>query len=226
MRFRIFGRVKKKDFLSYLMEVFIVIFGITIAYQLNVFYEDQKDLKLEKAAIEKLQKENLSNINEFQSLLENRFKIEDDTRQLARILFSGGNLADNNLSQYLFDINRTFKPYIQLEGMNFYLNSNYTDKNTDLKNELISLKNLYVELKDLVARYMLMKEKYYSEFLISEVDFGEERILSFEKIKSVEFKNLVVSILSHEINLNSIFETAYQKSVDIDALIAQKLGNG
>ena len=226
MRLRVFQQIKKKDFFSYLMEVFIVIFGITIAYQLNVFYEDQKDLKLEKAAIEKLHKENLSNITEFQSLLENRFKIEEDTRQLARILFSGGNLTGNGLSQYLFDINRTYKPYIQLEGMNFYLNSNYTDKNTDLKNELISLKNLYVELKDVVAKYILMKEKYYSEFLVSEVDFGEERILSFERIKSVEFKNLVVSILSHEIDLNSLFETAYQKSVDIDVLIGQKLGSG
>ena len=65
-----------------------MIFGITIAYQFNVYYEDKKDDKLEIAAIEKLHTENDSNIEEFKSLVDNRLKLEEDTRQLARILFT------------------------------------------------------------------------------------------------------------------------------------------
>ncbi len=208
----------------YVVEIFIVIFGITAAYQLNVYYEDKKDDKLEIAAIEKLHTENESNIAEFESLLEDRLQLENDTRQLARILFSGGNLQDDSISHYLFDINQTYKPSIQYEGLNFYLNTNYNDKNTDLKNELISLKNYYIELRDLITDYVRMKEKYYGEFLVSEVDFGEETILTLNKIKSVEFKNLVVNLLANEIDLNTLFENAYNKAIDIEELIQEKLG--
>lgn len=216
--------LKKSTIVTYLIEIFIVIFGITAAYQLNVIYEDRKDLRLERSAIEKLHAENESNLSEFESLIEDRIQIEEDTRQLARILFSGGNLQEDSISHYLFDINQTYKPTIQFEGMNFYLNTNYTDKNTDLKSELISLKNHYMELRELIQYYGRMKEKYYSDFLVSDVDFGEERIITLDKIKSVEFKNLVVNLLSNEIDLNSLFETAYQKAIDIDDMIEQKLG--
>lgn len=220
------SKIKRATLTTYLIEIFIVIFGITVAYQLNVYYEDKKDLKLELAAIEKLHTENEANISSFEELIEDRFNMEEDTRQLARILFSGGNLEDDSISHYLFDINRIYKPLIQYEGLNFYLNTNYTNKNTDLKNELISLKNYYLELRELVQYYVRMKEKYYSEFLVSEVDFGEERILTLDRIKSVEFKNLVVNLLSNEIDLNSLFETAYQKALDVDLLIEEKLGHG
>jgi hypothetical protein len=219
------SKVSKASVVTYLVEIFIVIFGITVAYQLNVYYEDKKDLKLEISAIEKLHTENESNINQFESLIQDRLELEENTRELARILFSGGNLEDDGISQYLFDINKTYKPIIQFEGMNFYLNTNYTNKNTDLKNELISLKNYYLELRDLIQYYVRMKEKYYSEFLVSEVDFGEERIISLEKIKSVEFKNLVVNLLSNEIDLNALLETSYQKALDVDLLIEEKLGH-
>lgn len=219
------SKIKKATLATYLIEIFIVIFGITVAYQLNVYYEDKKDLKLEDAAIEKLKAENESNISSFESMIEDRFTMEEDTRQLARILFSGGNLQEDSISHYLFDINRTYKPILQYEGLNFYLNTNYTNKNTDLKNELITLKNYYLELRDLVQYYVRMKEKYYSEFLVSEVDFGEERIISLEKIKSVEFKNLVVNLLSNEIDLNALFEEAYQKALDVGVLIDEKLDN-
>ena len=219
------GKVNKATIATYLIEIFIVIFGITVAYQLNVYYEDKKDLKLERAAIEKLRTENETNIASFESMIEDRFTMEDDTRQLARILFSGGNLQDDSISHYLFDINRTYKPILQYEGLNFYLNTNYTNKNTDLKNELISLKNYYLELRELVQYYVRMKEKYYSEFLVSEVDFGEERIITLNKIKSVEFKNLVVNLLSNEIDLNALFEQAYQKALDVDLMIEGKLAH-
>ena len=219
------GTVKRATIVTYLIEIFIVIFGITVAYQLNVYYEDKKDLKLEEAAIEKLQAENESNITAFEELIEDRFQMADDTRALARILFSGGNLEEDSISHYLFDINRTYKPVLQYEGLNFYLNTNYTNKNTDLKNELISLKNFYLELRELVQKYVRMKEKYYSVFLVSEVDFGEERIVSLEKIKSVQFKNLVVNLLTNENELNDLFETAYQKALDVDLIIEHKLGH-
>ncbi|GEM_PF-688407 len=216
-------KLRRRDVFIYLMEVFLIIFGITVAYQLNVYYEDKKDLKLESAAIEKVSSENEKNLETFEELIGSRLKLENDTRQLARILFSGGNLEEDSISHYLFDINRTHKPILQFEATNYYLNTNYTNKNSDLKNELISLKSVYLELRDVVDYYVRMKEKYYSEFLVKDVDFGLEEIVSLDKIKSVEFKNLVVNLLSNEQELNILFDEAYALSMQVDELIAEKL---
>ena len=205
------------------MEIFIVIFGITVAYQLNVYYDDKKDLRLETAAIEKLHNENELNLTTFESLIDERLQIEDDTRELARILYAGQFMQDDSLALYLFEINQTYKPLFQIEAINFYLNTNYTNKNSDLKNELITLKSNYLQLRDVVAYYVRMKEKYYNDFLVSDVDFGEEKILSLDRIKSVEFKNLVVNLLANEIELNALFDKTYGMAIQLDDLIDQKL---
>ncbi|MDB4447959.1 hypothetical protein N9119_01875 [Roseivirga sp.] len=110
-----------------------------------------------------------------------------------------------------------------MEALNFYLNSNYTNKNGDLKSELIRLKASYLELKDVIDYYVRMKEKYYSDFLVSDVDFGEERIISLDKIRSVEFKNLVVNLLANELELNSLFDRVYNQSITLDEIIQEKL---
>ena len=216
-------KLRQRDVLIYVMEVMLIIFGITVAYQLNIFYEDKKDMRLEIAAIEKLHSENEVNLTTFESMIDERLQLEADTRQLARILFSGGNLAEDSISHYLFDINKTYKPLFQIEAINFYLNTNYTNKNSDLKSELISIKSNYLELRDVVDYYVRMKEKYYSDFLITEVDFGEERIISEEKIKSVEFKNLIINLLANEQRLNELFDRAYGLALGLDELIEEKL---
>lgn len=216
-------KLRQRDVFIYVMEVLLIIFGITVAYQLNIFYEDKKDMQLEIAAIEKLHSENEVNLTTFESMIDERLQLEVDTRQLARILFSGGNLAEDSISHYLFDINKTYKPLFQIEAINFYLNTNYTNKNSDLKSELISIKSNYLELRDVVDYYVRMKEKYYSDFLITEVDFGEERIISEEKIKSVEFKNLIINLLANEQRLNELFDRAYGLALGLDELIEEKL---
>lgn len=216
-------KLRQRDVFIYVMEVLLIIFGITVAYQLNIFYEDKKDMRLEIAAIEKLHSENEVNLTTFESMIDERLQLEADTRQLARILFSGGNLAEDSISHYLFDINKTYKPLFQIEAINFYLNTNYTNKNSDLKSELISIKSNYLELRDVVDYYVRMKEKYYSDFLITEVDFGEERIISEEKIKSVEFKNLIINLLANEQRLNELFDRAYGLALGLDELIEEKL---
>ncbi|MBO6760667.1 MAG: hypothetical protein JJ909_06810 [Roseivirga sp.] len=80
-----------------------------------------------------------------------------------------------------------------------------------------------MELRDVVDYYVRMKEKYYSEFLVSDVDFGEEKIISYEKIKSVEFKNLVVNLLANEQELNRLFEDTFELALDLDEMIEEKL---
>ncbi|WP_323756826.1 hypothetical protein [Roseivirga sp.] len=223
------AKVKKADVITYMIEIFIVIFGITVAYQLNVVYEDSKDLKLEKGAIEKVHTELELNIIEFESLADERLELLENENQLAQILYSDGylytegSLENEEISKYLFAINKTYKSNLQFEGLNFYLNTNYTTSNSDLKNDLITLKNKYTALKEVSQYHASMKEKYYNDFLIKDVDFGLQKVVSFDRIKSVEFKNLILNLIENEIELNRLLQEAHEVALDIDENLEAKI---
>ncbi|KOF01813.1 hypothetical protein AWW67_16405 [Roseivirga seohaensis] len=224
------AKIKKADVITYTIEIFIVIFGITVAYQLNVLYEDSKDLKLEKAAIEKVRTELELNITEFDKLIDERLELIENENQLAQILYSGGylyaedDLENQEISKYLFAINKTYKPNLQFEGLNYYINTNYTTSNSDLKNSLLTLKNKYVALKEVAQYHTSMKEKYYNDFLIKDVDFGLQKVVNYERIKSIEFKNLILNLIENEIELNRLLEEANNIAIDIvDLNIKEKL---
>ena len=63
---RLIRFIQKINWKIYLMELVIVILGITIAYQLNIVYEDRVNHKLELSALENLKKENEINLEEFE----------------------------------------------------------------------------------------------------------------------------------------------------------------
>lgn len=224
------AKIKKADVITYTIEIFIVIFGITVAYQLNVLYEDAKDLKLEKAAIEKVRTELELNIIEFEKLIDDRLELIENENQLAQILYSDGylysedDLENQEISKYLFAINKTYKPNLQFEGLNYYINTNYTTSNSDLKNSLLTLKNKYVALKEVAQYYTSMKEKYYNDFLIKDVDFGLQKVVNYERIKSIEFKNLILNLIENEIELNRLLDEANTVAIDIvDLDIKEKI---
>ena len=223
------AKIKKADVITYTIEIFIVIFGITVAYQLNVLYEDSKDLKLEKGAIEKVHTELELNMKDFESLLDERKELLENENQLAQILYSDGylytegDLENEEISKYLFAINKTYKPNIQFEGLNFYLNTNYTSGNSSIKNDLITLKNKYIALKEVALYHASMKEKYYNDFLIKDVDFGLRKVVSYDRIKSVEFKNLILNLIENEIELNRLLEEVHEVALDIDFILEAKM---
>ncbi|KYG78923.1 hypothetical protein [Roseivirga echinicomitans] len=223
------SKVKKADVITYMIEIFIVIFGITVAYQLNVIYEDSKDLKLEKSALENVHAEHELNMNEFESLIDERLELLENENQLAQILYSDGylytegDLENEEISKYLFAINKTFKANHQFEGINFYLNTNYSTNNADLKNDLITIKNKYIALKEVAQNHVSMKEKYYNDFLIKDVDFGLQKVVSFDRIKSVEFKNLILNLIENEIELSRLLDELYVFSIDLDTKLEEKI---
>jgi len=73
---------QKSSFKIYLMELVIVILGISIAYQVNVIYEKGVNQRLELTAIENLKKENEINIAEFKSLARYRKTITQKSERL------------------------------------------------------------------------------------------------------------------------------------------------
>ncbi len=202
----------------YTMELLIVILGITIAFQVQVLYERKVERRQEQSAIQKLYLENDLNLAEFESLQAYRFTMEQNTRILLAILDSPFNTNRDSLSNYIFDLHRISTPDLQEQSMDFYLNSNFTSNEPELAEELISLRTIYQELRDLTDHYWEKKSKYYFDHLKDEVDFSNRRILSTNKLASMEFKNDIWSLFLDEIEQNRLYKEAYDRLIRVQDL--------
>ncbi len=202
----------------YTMELLIVILGITIAFQVQLYYEGNVEERLEESAIQKLYLENELNLSEFESLQAYRVNMEQNTRILLAILDSPFKNNVDSLSNYLFDLQRISTPDLQEQSMNFYLNSNFTINESALAEELISLRNLYQELKDLTDHYWEKKSKYFFDYLKDEVDFANRQILSIQKLSSLEFRNDIWSLFLDEIEQNRLYKESYDMLIKVQEL--------
>jgi len=219
------GKIRGKILSIYTMELIVVILGITIAFQAQVYYENKVERKQEKNAIEKLRLENEINLEEFESLQGYRASMEQNTRVLLTILDSPfGNNADT-LANYLFDLQRISTPDLQEESMGFYLNSNFTYDRPELSEELISLRNLYQELKDLTDHYWEKKTKYFFDYLKDEVDFVNREVLSTKKLNSIEFRNDIWSLFLDEIEQNRLYKESYDRLLKVQSLTIEALND-
>ena len=192
----------------YLMELIIVVVGITIAFQVNVWYEARKSSELEKNAILNLQKELKINLDEFESLKSYRTDITEASRSLATLL-SNNTLTIDEFAPLFFRILRTSTPDLQSNASAFYVNSNYGNAHLDLKSELLVLDTYLQELMEMSDGYSDHKELFfYSDEVFASVDFRKRRVLNLSHFKTPQFKNAIWLIGSSEMELNRLYEQA------------------
>ncbi|MCE7994509.1 MAG: hypothetical protein HEP71_21170 [Roseivirga sp.] len=219
---RLIRLLNKLNWKIYLMELIIVIVGITIAYQVNIYYEKGLNRQLELTAIENLRKENQINLEEFSSLEAYRKRISSETRSIFRLL-GEKNVRKDSLEAHLFYLVQTATPDLQQEASNFYLNSNYSNTNLELKNELLTLKTYLQELMSLSNGYQQSKSEDFFKFLRNAVDFPARKIVNMDKLTSLEFKNIIWNQGSDEIELNRLYKQAVEKLVEVQDLVEQIL---
>lgn len=213
----------KRIWTIYVMELIIVILGITIAFQVQVIYEDKQDRRQEQIALERLHNENELNLEEFESLMPYRINMEQNTRILHLMLDTP--LANNpdSLAKYLFPLQRISTPDLPEESMDYYLNGNFRQRNLDLGRELQKLKGLYLELKELTGHYWEKKSAYFYNPVKSQVDFSNRRIISLERINSLSFRNDLWSLFLDEIEQNRLYKESYDQLVEVQYLTEQLL---
>ncbi len=212
----------KLNWKIYFMELVIVIVGITIAYQVNIYYEKGQNQQLERTAIENLHKENQINLEEFRSLEAYRKRISKETRSVFSIL-QEKNVRKDSIEAHLFFLVQTSTPDLQQEASNFYLNSNYSNANLKLKNELLTLKTYLQELLSLSAGYQQRKSEDFFKYLRDAVDFPARKIVNIDKLTSLEFKNILWNQGSDEIELNRLYKQAVEKLEEVQSLVEQIL---
>lgn len=219
---RLIRLLKKFNWKIYLMELAIVIVGITIAYQVNIYYEKGLNRQLELTAIENLHKENEINLAEFRSLESYRIRISSETRRVVTLLRQKRVVKDS-VEAHLFKLVQTSTPDLQHEASNFYLNSNYSNANLKLKNELLTLKTYLQELMSVSSGYQQSKSEDFFKFLRDAVDFPARKIVDMDKITSLEFKNILWNQGSGEIELNRLYKQATEKLQEVQNLVEQIL---
>lgn len=207
------------------MELMIVILGISIAFQVQVIYEDNQNAKRELIALERFQSENELNLTEFESLMPYRINMEQNTRVLHMILDSPFANTPDSIANYVFTLQRISIPDLPTGAMDGYLNSNYDQRNPELEREMQSLKALYAELKELTSHYWEKKTAYFYNPIKSEVDFSKQRVLSTEKFTSLSFRNDLWSLFLDEIEQNRLYKESYDKLIHVQSLTEQALSS-
>lgn len=207
----------------YFMELIIVILGITIAFQVQVIYENKQDLRTEVATLERLYNENELNLTEFESLMPYRINMEQNTRILQILLDSPFSTNRDSLANYLFTLQRVSTPDLPEASMDAYLNGNFKLRNQTLARELQKLKGLYLELKELTSHYWEKKNEYFYNPIKSEVDFTTSQIISIEKLNSLSFKNDLWSLFLDEIEQNRLYKESYDQLIEVQTLTENTL---
>ncbi len=215
--------LNKLNWKVYILELFIVIFGISIAYQLNIINENRVSHKLEITAIQNLKKEIEINVAEFESLRSYRIQITANTLALLNLLKSENKVSLDSANKYIFRLVRTSTPDLQQEAANFYLNSNYSDSNIELKNELLSLKTYFQELLQLSLSARDAKMDGFFGYLQDAVDFTKPRVVDLDKINGLKFKNIIWNQSSDEQEINRLFKQADEKLLEVQNYVNRLL---
>lgn len=209
---------RKKIWSIYLMELMIVILGISIAFQVQVVYEDNQNAKRELIALERFHSENELNLKEFESLMPYRINMEQNTRILHLILDSPFATNRDSIANYVFTLQRISTPDLPTEAMNGYLNGNYDQRNLELEREMQALKALYAQLQELTSHYWEKKTTYFYNPIKSEVDFSNKEVISTDKLTSLSFRNDLWSLFLDEIEQNRLYKESYDKLIDVQSL--------
>ena len=200
--------LKKLNWKVYFMELVIVILGISIAYQVNIYNESRVNAQLEITAIGNLKKEIEINLAEFESLSKYRTTITRNTRQLLKLLRNDEPISKDSAAYYITRLIQTSTPDLQQEATGFYLNSNYGNFNIELKNDLLILKTYLAELLSVSDGYSERKMNDFMVFLRTAVDFPGRKVVDMRKIRSLEFRNIIWNQYSDEVELNRLYRQA------------------
>jgi hypothetical protein len=211
-------KTKKKlkiDWKSKLIDLLIVVIGITIAFQLNNLNESNKSKTKEKDYLKSFYEENRDNESNLSLALEFALKTKNDIDSLKQILLSKDYQDDRikNLSASMMALSDFNPSLITMENItasgDFELISNF-----EYREKLIDTYNFYQttsQLEGILSDYV---NQYITPFFFENVRFSDFTSLKENFIKKSEFENIVIGydalltqkIKGYEVNLEKLKE--------------------
>ena len=147
---RIKEMIRSQDWFAFFIELIIVVLGITIAYQLNIYQQNSANKKIEKALLEKLRIENQQNLTEIENIAETAFNMPNNLNRYLKMLdklaldqLEESSLNKDSLAVYFNSVVSSYGFPIKDQYLITYLNKSSEIGNGDLAPELLKLQSLY-----------------------------------------------------------------------------------
>ena len=214
--------LRRQDWLALFMELIIVILGITIAYQLNVYQQKNALNEDKRVLLENLRIENRGNLEELSRSKQHFLKQPDQLIHLITLLQSPEPVIDSLRKSICLVY--SWRYYTLNTGyLTTYIGGDIKASN-ELTSELIKLQYAYDELErasNLVESYRV--ENIY-DYLFKHIDTTRDsEYFDVEALQEVSFINQVAFLMGFEREHRTKFVTALQQIHTIDSLLNVKL---
>lgn len=208
------------DWKSKIVELLIVIIGITVAFKLDNWNESRKSNSKANIYIESFYEENSTNYKNLSAALEFSESNKNDIDTLIQILLSK-EYADSriiDLTSSMMGL-ANFSPLITtMENISASGDFDLIG-DIELRKNLISTYNLYKttsKLETLLSNYV---DKYVTLFFMNNVRFSNFSSLKSDHIKNPQFENIVIG---YQVLLNQQIE-AYKNNLEALRALNEKL---
>ncbi len=178
---------------NHFVELVVVFIGISTAFMLNNWREDEKDRDREQLYINSFYAEISSDGNRLDTIIErNEQKLRIVTRTVERL-----GRADAPEDSLMLAVSQMVHISLFIPKTNVYESAKFSGsfnliEDNSLRTRLIGYYEKY-EGKELVEEYYRMYiDRYILPFLFEHVDMVEGKILNMESVSQVKLKNLIV----------------------------------
>ena len=202
---------------SYLMELFIVIVGVSIAFQLSLWNDTRRSNEIENHLLQSFVNENQLNQAEIDSTVSNIEYTLKANPKLIEMLKD--DMADiDSIRLIMASLYSISWPEITSAHLNNYLE--FESAISPLKEEMLVLKTHYNSVEELLNVYIDQKQQKYFDYLSDVVDMTDGlKLLNEEKLRDIQFRNNLLIIFIYETSLMNTYEKIQQSQKKITVLI-------
>ncbi|WP_421763964.1 DUF6090 family protein [Ekhidna sp.] len=215
--------MEKKSVLRYLIELVIVIVGVTIAFWLNTRAESIK----ENQTLKNYYTELLSDLKQDSVLLANSIKLnERKVNLMVRAMGLYGQVPVNRDSIFIYSQQVGNYYFFEPNDITYQSMINSGDfkliSNLELKRQLVSLYHRYETIEEFQDNHLQALDDNYFPHYVQLVDY-----ITYQPIKPLEKDILIKNYFAYSANdVNghvNFYRSALRKVIKLDSLISEEL---
>lgn len=218
-----FKNLKRQDWTGHFIELIIVVLGIFIAFQFANFGQQKKEKQQYQELVLSVKLENDKNREEFEELRVYRKETVRNSKNLLSVLDSVPENSKDSIRYLIFNLLRISTPDLQQQSLESLINSTFAATNSALKNEAIRLKAYYDEWLLSSEAFGDHKQSKLFDFLYDSIDFRNGKILDYEKIFSLRFKNNIWEICGAEEEQSRLYNEGFKQFEKFHELVLKEL---
>lgn len=208
----------KQDWPAFIIEFFIVILGIVIAYQINVYRQSVEQEKYVTDLKRALAKENKQNLEVLETVRYQTLRNPDNIERFLTLV--KGEANTDSLNRYSSSILNVQYMNINDSFLNYFLENIDKTKQDEIIDNLIKLQNLYLDLHFILEGTIIpYRIKLISEDLISSVDLNNFEFTTDNRLNTQSVVNKLYLLKAMEEEHRRILNLTYDQVLLIDSIL-------